>query len=54
MLAGLCYLINSFAQRLYPSLAEKMFPGILVPCFVGELATCLWMIVMGVKRVEVE
>jgi hypothetical protein len=49
MLAGLCYLINSFAQLLDPSLAERMFPGILIPCFLGELATCLWMIVMGVN-----
>ncbi len=47
-IAGLCYLINSFAQLLAPSLAEKIFPGILLPAFLGELSTCLWLLVKGI------
>lgn len=47
--AGLCYLINSFALFLAPSFAEKLFPGILLPAFVGELATCLWLMVKGIN-----
>jgi hypothetical protein len=47
--AGLCYLVNSFAQLLLPSLQEKMIPAILLPAFIGELSTCLWLIVKGVN-----
>jgi hypothetical protein len=46
-LAGISYLINSFAQLLSPSLQEKMVPAILIPAFLGELGTCLWLIVKG-------
>jgi hypothetical protein len=48
-MAGLSYLINSFAQLLYPSLADKIFPAIVLPAFIGELATCVWLIVKGVN-----
>ena len=48
-IAGVCYLINSFAQLLSPSLANKMFPAIVLPAFIGELATCVWLIVKGVN-----
>jgi hypothetical protein len=48
-LAGVSYLINSFAQLLSPALAARMLPAILLPAFIGELATCLWLIVKGVN-----
>jgi len=48
-IAGVSYLINSFAQLLFPSLAAKMFPAIVLPAFIGELATCVWLIVKGVN-----
>jgi len=48
-MAGISYLINSFAQLLFPSLANKMFPAIVLPAFIGELATCVWLIVKGVN-----
>lgn len=47
--AGLCYLINSFALLLSPSLASLLFPGILIPAFVGEFSLALWLIVKGVN-----
>ena len=47
--AGVCYLVNSFALILLPSFAEKLFPGILLPAFVGELSTCAWLIVKGIN-----
>jgi hypothetical protein len=47
-LAGGCYLVNSFALLLVPSLASALFPAILFPAFVGELALCLWLLVKGV------
>ncbi len=48
-IAGLCYLINSFALLLAPAIADKMFPAILLPAFVGELSTALWLLVKGVN-----
>ena len=49
VIAGVSYLINSFALLLAPSLAARLFPAIVVPAFLGELATCLWLIVKGVN-----
>ncbi len=48
-LAGICYLINSFALFLAPEFAQSLFPYILLPSFVGELSLALWLTVMGVK-----
>jgi len=47
--AGICYLVNSFALILAPSFADKLFPVILVPPFIAELSFCLWLIFKGVK-----
>ena len=47
-IAGLCYLANSFALFLAPSLEDRIFPAILAPAFVGELSLCLWLLVKGV------
>jgi len=47
-IAGLCYLVNSFALLLSPTLANMLFPAILVPAFIGELSVCLWLLVKGV------
>ena len=46
-LAGVSYLINSFALILAPALASALFPYVLIPAFVGELALALWMIFKG-------
>jgi hypothetical protein len=48
-LAGLCYLLNSFALILFPELSATLFPAILLPAFVAELATALWLLVKGVN-----
>jgi hypothetical protein len=47
-LAGLSYLVNSFAMILAPTLADQIFPAILIPAFVGEASLCLWLLVKGV------
>lgn len=41
--AGLAYLVNSFALILAPAVARVLFPAVLVPAFVGELLFALWM-----------
>jgi hypothetical protein len=48
-IAGLCYLTNSFALILSPSLAHRLLPAILLPAFVGEASLCLWLLVKGVN-----
>jgi hypothetical protein len=48
-LAGLCYLINSFALIIAPKFGVKLFPAILLPSFVGELSLCLWLLFKGVN-----
>jgi Domain of unknown function (DUF4386) len=47
-IGGVCYLTNSFALFLAPTLAHRLFPAILVPAFVGELSLCLWLLLKGV------
>ncbi|MBA3648322.1 MAG: DUF4386 domain-containing protein [Chitinophagales bacterium] len=48
-IAGLCYLINSFALILAPSFANIISPAILIPSFIGELSFCLWLLLKGVN-----
>ncbi len=48
-IAGVCYLMNSFALVLSPAVANRLFPAILVPAFIGEVSLCLWLLVKGVN-----
>lgn len=48
IIAGICYLVNSFAHFLNPNFAATLFPAIFVPIFVAELSFTLWLIVKGV------
>jgi len=47
-LAGACYLVNSFALILAPSLAGALFPMIMLAPFVGESSLALWLLFKGV------
>jgi Domain of unknown function (DUF4386) len=47
--AGIAYLVNSFALLLAPSIATILFPAILLPPLVGESLLALWMLVKGVN-----
>jgi hypothetical protein len=47
VIAGFCYLINSFAHLLSPSLAAHLYPYILLPG-LAEPLLALWLVVMGV------
>jgi hypothetical protein len=48
VIAGICYLLNSFAHFLNPTFAATLFPVMFVPIFIAELSFTLWMIVKGV------
>jgi hypothetical protein len=49
VLAGLSYLVNSFAMLLSPTIHSSLLPGILLPAFIGELVFALWLTVKGVN-----
>jgi hypothetical protein len=48
-LAGVCYVINTFALILAPGLANATFIAILVTGFPAEVGLTLWLIVFGVN-----
>lgn len=48
-IAGVCYMINSFALIVSPPLAHVLFPAILVPSFIAELSLALYMAIVGVR-----
>ncbi len=53
MIAGLGYLINSFAAFLSPGFATPLpFPGLLAPGIVAEGSLMLWLIVVGVNATK--
>jgi hypothetical protein len=49
VVAGLCYLTNSFALLVAPAFADAIFPAVLAPAFIGELSFALWLIIKGVN-----
>lgn len=51
-LAGICYLVNSFALLLSPPFANRLFPLILLPSLVAELSFALWLLLKGVNAQE--
>lgn len=48
LLAGTCYLVNSFAVFVLPDLGAWLFPYILLPCLVAELSLALWLLAKGI------
>ena len=48
LVAGACYLTNSFAYFIAPAFEATLLPWILIPVFIGELSLCLWLLVKGV------
>jgi hypothetical protein len=46
--AGVCYLVSSFAHFLAPAVGAKLFPVLFAPVFVAELSLTLWLLVKGV------
>ncbi|MBK7682984.1 MAG: DUF4386 domain-containing protein [Bacteroidia bacterium] len=51
-LAGLCYLINSFAMFLSKGFANPMFVYLAIPIFIGELSVCLWLLIKGIDTTK--
>lgn len=49
LIAGLCYLVNSFALILFPAVSDSIFQVVMAPIFLSELFMCLWLLVKGVN-----
>lgn len=49
VVAGVCYLVNSFSHFLFPAFAARLFPGLFVPIFVAELSLAAWLTVKGLN-----
>jgi hypothetical protein len=47
VVAGACYLLNTLALLLSPTLADRIFPEILLPCLLAELSLALWLTARG-------
>jgi hypothetical protein len=50
VVSGLCYLVNSFAVFLAPTL--HLPPYILAPSVFGELALALWLFAVGLNEAK--
>ena len=48
-IAGVCYVLNSFALVVAPAAANYTFIAMLISGFPAELGLCLWLIVFGVN-----
>jgi hypothetical protein len=49
VIAGGCYLTNSFANFIAPAFAAQLFPYILLPGLVAEGSLALWLFVVGLN-----
>lgn len=50
LVAGVCYVANTFALILSPALSGWLFPWVLLPPFVAELSFALWLLLKGEIR----
>lgn len=48
--AGLCYLVMSFAHFLAPELGGRLFPVLFVPILAAEASFTLWLLIRGVDE----
>jgi hypothetical protein len=48
-IAGVCYIVASFADIVSPAFAAQVPAAILLPGFAAELLLCLWLLVKGVN-----
>ena len=51
-LAGLCYLLNSFADFLAPAFARQLGVWPLLPCALAEYGFILWLLAVGVNAAK--
>jgi hypothetical protein len=52
MVAGACYLSNSFINFMPKGFGDGLFPWILMPCLLAEGAMALWLTILGVNSTK--
>lgn len=51
MLGGIGYLVNFIGPILFPNFTQSIIPTIgKIPSSIGEIGTCLWLLVIGLKK----
>ena len=48
-IAGVCYLVNSFAAFLAPAFKAAIYPAVLMPAGLAELSLTAWLLIVGVN-----
>ena len=48
-IAGIGYVVNTFAQFLFPSVAPMVFMAVILPVLIAETSLSLWLIFKGVN-----
>ncbi|WP_264553788.1 DUF4386 domain-containing protein [Flavobacterium sp. N2038] len=52
MLGCISYLINFFGNSLYPNYSQLGISSIIrLPATLGEIGSCLWLLIMGAKKI---
>lgn len=49
LIAGLCYLLNSFTLIMAPGISKALGYSLMAPVLLGEGSLCLWLLVKGVN-----
>jgi Domain of unknown function (DUF4386) len=49
VIAGICYLTNSFVELMPAGFGDYIFPWILLPVIIGEGALTLWLLIVGLN-----
>ena len=52
VVAGIGYLVNSFALLVAPRLAAMLFPAVLLPALVAELALSVWLLFTNERTLQ--
>jgi hypothetical protein len=52
VLAGICYMVNSFVTLMPRGFLEYLFPWIFLPILVGEGTLALWLLIAGVNTAK--
>lgn len=48
VVAGCCYILNTFIQILAPNLFHQVAPNNLLPAFLAEIILCCWLLFKGI------
>lgn len=50
LIAGICYVLNSFTSFMFPAFVNVIYPAILIPCFIAEITLSVWLMWKGIYK----